>query len=428
MKEKVFAWTSSGTVSLEAFHSAIEALSTNLPQQAPLLNTSEDRYQFALLLAAGWINQCPTLLPSDRGRDQLERLKLRYPGVHNLGSMTVPDAVPAPSDAFMGRFKVPMSQGDAVIPFTSGTTGDPVSHPKSMQELKASASLIDQHLGGSEGIRLVATVPPQHMYGLELSVLLPLFCGAILDFRRPFFPSDITEALRDGPGPVALITTPLHLGALLDSGFKEVPDLAFIVTATAPLDIERALEAEKRLKAPLYEIYGCTELGSIAGRRPVIDPCWRWFEGVRCQTTPEGITVEASHMREPARISDHLEILPDSGFRLVGRARDLVNIAGKRTSIASLESATLKVPGVRDVAFVINEGAGILVPRLSALFVLDPGVTLEDVRLQLRQLLDPAFVPRTMRLVDRLPRNPVGKLPRASLMQMFAATEADAND
>jgi acyl-coenzyme A synthetase/AMP-(fatty) acid ligase len=59
-----------------------------------------------------------------------------------------------------------------------------------------------------DGVTLVATVPPQHMYGFESSVLLAMHGGATLDAGRPFYPADVVAALATTPAPRALVTTP----------------------------------------------------------------------------------------------------------------------------------------------------------------------------------------------------------------------------
>jgi hypothetical protein len=60
-------------------------------------------------------------------------------------------------------------------------------------------------------VNIVATVPPQHSYGFESSVLLALLGGAAFDSGRPFYPADIVAALERLPRPRALVTTPFHL-------------------------------------------------------------------------------------------------------------------------------------------------------------------------------------------------------------------------
>ena len=420
MGESIIAWTDRGKITRSSFLERAAQIGAQLPREGYALNVCNDRYEFALGLVGAWMVGIPTLLPSDQGRGQLAELGRNYASLHQIGSEELNrylHSAPAQEADFDG-FEQRRNQS-IVVPFTSGTTGNPVPHPKSLSSLMGSAALINHQLGGVKGVRMVATVPPQHMYGLELTILLPLFEGAILDWRRPFFPGDILSALQEGPGPVALVTTPLHLRALLSLPNLDLPEVSCIVSATAPLPLELAREAEERFSAPLHEVYGCTELGSIAGRRPAVSEAWSWYSGVSWRAESDGFIVNAAHVMSPAGLSDQLEFLKDGTFLLKGRNADLVNIAGKRASIRALERCALEIKGVRDVAFVQGDEVNGSVGRLSALVVLDPETSVATVKAALRRDLDPAFVPRTLIEVASLPRNAVGKLPRARLMALL---------
>jgi len=61
------------------------------------------------------------------------------------------------------------------------------------------------------------------------------------------------------------------------------------------------------------------------------------------------------------------------------------------------------------------DGEGGAVNRLAAL-VVAPGLREADVLAALRASIDPVFLPRPLRCVDKLPRNATGKLPRAALL------------
>src|SRR5690606_23380674 len=123
-----------------------------------------------------------------------------------------------------------------------------------------------QGLLNPAGAWLVATIPPQHMYGMEFSVLLPLLAPVAVHVERPFFPGDVARALADSPEPALLATTPVHLRALLESGVA-LPPLAGIVSATAPLPRGLAAEAEARFGCEVREVFGSTETCVFARRR-----------------------------------------------------------------------------------------------------------------------------------------------------------------
>ena len=98
------------------------------------------------------------------------------------------------------------------------------------------------------GCAILGTVPPQHMYGFESTVLLPLQSGGALCAERPFFPADIAAALAELPRPRVLITTPVHLRSLLTAEIA-LPALDLIVSATAMLPTNLAREVEQPLRA-----------------------------------------------------------------------------------------------------------------------------------------------------------------------------------
>ncbi len=130
---------------------------------------------------------------------------------------------------------------------------------------------------------LVATVPPQHMYGLKLSVLLPLLGGIGVHASHPLYPADIASALAEVPEPRVLVSTPVHLRALLESGVR-LPPLQVIVSATAPLSADLAGALERRIGTVLLEFFGSTETCVIASRRTATVAAWRPHRGRRAAT------------------------------------------------------------------------------------------------------------------------------------------------
>jgi acyl-coenzyme A synthetase/AMP-(fatty) acid ligase len=118
---------------------------------------------------------------------------------------------------------------------------------------------------------------------------------------------------------------------------------------------------------------------------------------------------EGGHVPAPARFSDLIDVLDGERFALRGRASDVVNVAGKRASLAGLNAQLLAIPGVVDGAFVVPEDDETGVRRLAA-FVVAPGLNSRRLLEELRRRVDPAFLPRPLRLVARLPRNATGKL------------------
>jgi acyl-coenzyme A synthetase/AMP-(fatty) acid ligase len=256
------------------------------------------------------------------------------------------------------------------------------------------------------------------MFGLESTVVLPMQAGFVMHAGRPFFPADVCAELEALPHPRGLVTTPVHLRALLEEA-GALPQLDFMLSATAPLPAELAARAETRFRAPLHEIYGCTEAGQIATRRPSQTAEWRLFPQFALRQDAKGTWVRGGHAHAELLLGDVIELRGRDRFLLHGRTADLVNIAGKRTSLASHNHHLNSIPGVRDGAFVVPEEADGAVTRLAA-FAVAPGLSAEFILSALRQRIDPAFLPRPLHLVESLPRNAAGKLTRERLETMVA--------
>jgi acyl-coenzyme A synthetase/AMP-(fatty) acid ligase len=311
---------------------------------------------------------------------------------------------------------VPEKQVAAIV-FTSGSTGESVPYRKTWGSLVRVALAEIEILGlrSRRGMALVGTVPPQHVFGLEATVLTVMQGGLVLHARRAFYPADIRGDLASLPRPRGLVISPVHLRVLLAES-DDLPPVDFLLCATAPLSPQLAAQAEARFGAPLYEIYGCTESGGIASRRTVETSEWRAMKDVTLRADSKGTWVRGGHVEIEVLLADVIELRGHGRFLLHGRTADLVNIAGKRTSLAHLNYHLNSIEGVRDGTFVVPEQEGETVTRLTA-YVVAPGLSGEDLMNALRQRIDAAFLPRPLHFVDALPRNEVGKLPRQSLAE-----------
>jgi acyl-coenzyme A synthetase/AMP-(fatty) acid ligase len=315
------------------------------------------------------------------------------------------------------------AQSVAAYVFTSGSTGTPIPHRKHWGRLVSCVRAGARRLPplGQAACSLLGTVPPQHMYGFESTVLLPMQSGSALIAERPFFPADIAAVLERLPTPRVLFSTPVHLRALLATDI-ELPALDLIVSATAMLSASTAREVEARFATTLLEIYGSTETGQIATRRTATDSAWHLWPQVSLDARGATASVRGGHVGASTPLADVIEPVDDEHFLLHGRTADLVNIAGKRSSIAYLNHQLNAIPGVLDGVFFVREdtedwlaGSG----RLAALAVA-PGVDAAAIIQALRERIDPVFLPRPLLLVEQLPRNETGKLLQQTLRALAA--------
>lgn len=416
------AYLQGRAVSLAEFGAHVQAIVQRLPKSGSMLNLCEDRYRFLVAYAAALSHGHPVLLPPSRAEQVVSEVGNAHPGSYRWQDEDVAAAI-SNDGREMGTFLIP-GERTVMIGCTSGSTGQPKAYPKLWRSMHGSTVCNAAAIRAALGIAhetvpaIVATVPPQHMYGMELSILLPLIGGMAVHAGRPLFPADIALALGELPAPRVLVSTPLHLRALVESS-QPFPPTALIVSATAPLDHELAAAVEARLGGQLLEMFGSTETCVIACRRTATGDAWRAYAGVELQPRADGTLVTAPWFVEPILLQDIVELRGGGEFIVRGRSSDMIEVAGKRASLTDLTQRLLAVEGVRDAVLFQPQPDSIATIRRLAALVVAPGCSARQIRERLAASVDPAFLPRPLKIVDSLPRNELGKLPRERLMELL---------
>jgi acyl-coenzyme A synthetase/AMP-(fatty) acid ligase len=406
------------------------------------LNVCQDRYQITVLLAAVMLAKHTSLLPPNTAELTLSSLCKEFTSTfvvcdkahheqfaaagqpYSIGTLTF--------EQLRNHGQTLLSTGQSVdnisfeadqcvgILFTSGSTGDPTPNPRSWGALcesaRAEAHALDlltlvSATDPTVNPTVVGTVPAQHSYGIESTVAMCLQNGFAIASDASFFPADILAALANVPRPRVLVTTPYHLKLLLDAAEQAPsPEIDVVVSATAPLSPQLAVRAEKLLNCPVREIFGSTESGQIAARRTTQTDLWTLFPNTFLESKNNQIWASGGHVAGEKLLNDIVEILPDHQFKLLGRTSDMVNMAGKRTSLANLNFHLNSIDGVLDGVFYLPESDDdTLVTRLQAIVVT---ATLSSTQIiaELRKKIDPIFLPKKVRIVAQIPRNATGKV------------------
>ena len=321
-------------------------------------------------------------------------------------------------------------QADLDLPivrlYTSGSTGVPEPQTRTLGQLARGAlvlgSRLDAELEGGLALinAIVCSLPPQHMFGLEMSVMFSLVHGMPVLERPPLLPADVISAFEQTGVGTAWITTPLHLRALVRSGDNVVPNCRVVISSTMALDSMVAGHAEALVKAPVLEIYGSTETGAIAMRRTARDISWQPVDNVRIEpgVFGSGAKVWGSHFPSPQILTDLIETDEHGRFNLLGRHVDMIKIGGRRASLAGLNLLLSDLPGLADGVFYLpTTGAS---PE--RLVLIHTGAVLDPVATErwLRERMDPAFIPRAIIRTPSLERTDTGKLSKAVLDGIYS--------
>lgn len=226
------AWHQGKSMPASTVLSHIRFISDQLPHKQYVINMCQDRYAFLVGFAAALFHNQTTLLPPNQTPDILQQLLNQYPDsyymtdgqerIEGLEGITLnldssSDRPPMENPYFLDSHI-------AAIAFTSGTTGRPRPNPKTWGSMVQIAKKTGERLAFSDNdpVTIVATVPHQHMYGLETSIMLPLQHGWCIHSERPFFPEDIAASLSQHPSQRIVVSTPFISGpaSWLNPGFQ----------------------------------------------------------------------------------------------------------------------------------------------------------------------------------------------------------------
>jgi acyl-coenzyme A synthetase/AMP-(fatty) acid ligase len=427
-RDRTAFWTPDGAISQGALYALATTLAEQLPNRPVAAIYCEDRVYFTIALLAAWMRGQTAIFPPDSTAHMFRLLSADFPNLYCLTDIVLPfetsDVVIVSDVATADGENTPLKElpatHPAIVIFTSGSSGKPSINNKTWGMLVAGGKMLPNMLGLGDLRRynVVATAPSQHMYGFETGIMSVLQGGAAVHSERPVFPSDIARCLDQIPLPRILVTTPIHLRSLVESGIT-LPALCRIVSATAPLSQDLARRTESQLEAPVWEIYGFTEVGSVARRQTMTSDIWSLREDFLAGGEGNQQYVDWSVFNLRIPFPDEVDILDPTRIRLRGRAQDSVNIAGKRASLSGLSAKLMQLEGVVDGTIWQpdeDEGYG-NVSRLIA-FVVAPESSQDAIRRELRQCMDPVFVPRRIFFVETLGRNATGKLPQEALRKL----------
>jgi acyl-CoA synthetase (AMP-forming)/AMP-acid ligase II len=435
-------WPAAGdarvSVSASEFCGAADALAQRLPRAAYAINRCEDPARFLLGSAAALAAGQTLILPPARGTESHAELRARYPDAYVLTDgprddtadvLAVPDCFASPR---VSRWPPPAIDAahTAAILFTSGSTGTPQSHAKSWSAFVRGAATFVQSFGPiARDVVIVGTVAPQHMFGFESVVMATWRSGAPVCAARPLYPADLAalaDALAAQHRRIWLMTTPLHLRAF-HAALRRVPGIDRIIASTMPLAVDLAGNLERDWSVPVHEIYGCTEGGMLAVRQPAREARFACAGGITCALDDDGAaSFDGGQLDAPLRVGDRFARGKDAPhlLELIGRSRDLVKIAGKRTTLGALSATLQSIPGVLDGAFVLPDDEA---PRVAAV-VVAPGHDAVSLRRALAQRIDRAFLPRPLAFVAALPRDAQGKLALAAACALLRSDPGSRPD
>jgi long-chain acyl-CoA synthetase len=332
----------------------------------------------------------------------------------------------------------------ALLKLTSGTTATPRAIRFRSEHLLADCEQICDTMGISDVDLNFGVIPISHSYGFS-NLLTPLIArGVAMVLSQDRTPRAVLEDLAKTKATV-FPGMPVFYQAFCEmENPPPLSKLRLCISAGAPLPIATAKKFREKFGLPIHSFYGASECGGICYDRDaasdseafvgspmkavdleMIDP-----NANESQVRVRSAAVGDGYFPEPdeEKLSDGVFVPDDlltrdrSGFKILGRISDVINVAGKKVNPAEIEECLLRFPGVRQaVGFGRPAGAGLRNEEVVACVVVDTDPGEKKILEFCREALSAWQVPKRIFIVDSIPTNERGKINRRELAKRFGA-------
>lgn len=355
------------------------------------------------------------------------------------------------------RIPRPANDDTAVLLYTSGTSGKPKGVMLTHGNLQANVTGIAQHAEGLSLTTFLGVLPQFHSFGLTALTLWPLSTGRKAVYTARFMPKKILELIREHR-PEVFVAVPSMYNAFLslkNATREDFASLSFPICGGEPLPAAVAGRLEERFGLSLLEGYGLTETSPVTNcnvphankpssvgkplfnvKNIIVDDQEQLVAtGGEGEILICGPSVMKGYYELPDQTRDaftELEIegqprmcfrtgdigkIDEDGYLFItGRKKEMLIVSGENVFPREIEEALNQHPSVRDSAVIgmQDESRG----EVPIAFVeLEEDVELDEagIRSFVRERIAPFKVPREIRAVEALPRNPTGKIMRREL-------------
>ena len=329
-----------------------------------------------------------------------------------------------------------------VFKLTSGTTAAPRMVCFRSEQLLADCDQICDTMGISDVDLNFGVIPVSHSYGFS-NLLTPLIArGVAMVLSQDRTPRAVLDDIAKTNATV-FPGMPVFYQAFCEmENAPPLPNLRLCISAGAPLPIATAKKFREKFGLPIHSFYGASECGGICYDREATNDLEGFVGAPMKDVDLEMVepNAEASQIRVRSRavgdgylpepdegklgdgvfVPDDLLTRHGSGFKIVGRISDVINVAGRKVNPAEIEEQLLRFPGVRQaVAFGRLAGAGLRNEEVAACVVVDVDLRENDILEFCRKVLSAWQAPKRIFIVDSIPTNERGKINRRELAKRF---------
>ena len=343
----------------------------------------------------------------------------------------------------------------ALILYTSGTTGFPKGATLSHGNVRSNVHAFNHLCNMQPDDNVLVAVPLFHCFGQNALLNSVLNVGGTIVLQQRFDLSETKRLIAD-QNITQLYGVPMMFSLLLDScTAEELAGVNYCFSAAATLPIQTGNAWLQKFNLPIHEGYGLTETSPFATYNhrlkfvpgsigmpidsveiKIVDP----ETGESCSTGEPGeIAIRgpnvmlgywnrpketADAIREGWFYSGDIGQLDESGYLyIVDRVKDMITVGGLKVFPAEVERVLLDHDAVSEVA-IVGAPDSVFGEQVFGFLVLTEGTpeqtALSDISAYAQSHLGNYKVPRRMVAIEKLPRNPSGKVLKTKLREMAA--------
>jgi fatty-acyl-CoA synthase len=397
-------------------------------------------------------------------RDRLQQAAESLPGLQTLIEIPAEAATEAsswrsfldsapPQSSFAGS-----PDRAAALFHTGGTTGEPKLAELSARNVAAGALMMAAANRWTQDDRICSGLPVFHVGGAISCGLSALSSGATLIFpsllgaRDPEVVRSIWTLLERSQASV-LAMVPTSLAAVVDVPLAgaDLKALRAVCTGASPLTRELGTRLQEKLKKPVCQIYGMTEMSGCCTAQPcdgqfrepavgfpppLLEISLRGGEAGRGEVQMRGPNAFLGYRTKAGKLGRSPEewvcsgdlgiLLADGQLRLMGRSKDVIIRGGHNIDPLMIEEIAQQHAAVRIAAAapMPDQYAGEL-PVLYVALKEGAAAIAQDIESFVAQrIAEPPARPRRVFILEDLPLTPFGKIARYKLRQAAAVQRA----
>ncbi len=336
-------------------------------------------------------------------------------------------------------FTIPESENEAVIIFTSGSSGRPKGVVHTFHSLSNNIINGNKILKHNEQDCWLASLPFYHIGGFQI-ICRSLFYGCSIVIPDSLQTKDLADMIvQQKPSYLSLVTT--QLKRLINDKIKPDKSLKVSLIGGGFVDDDLIIEADKLGWKP-FRVYGSSEIGSmitaISSEEIINKPqsSGRAFSNVEIKISDESEILIKSTSLFKNYLNDQKEtslkllngfyhsgdlgFLDRDGYLFVeARRNDLIVTGGENVNPIEVEKTLKQIPGISEACVFAKSSktwghliAAAIVPE-------DPSLNEKNIKDILKQKLAGYKIPKHFYFVEKLPKTSLGKLEREIIKKMF---------